>query len=176
MSLKKESKQHMEERIQPMLPQGQLSVRPPSPQWEAHLPASHGERKNKDDALDLLPDELMAQDRMRQQGLMLKRRKHKKKMSAGRVSRQRRLAPWLPSLLCRRPRGYSGPLETLASSSVLSPAPGFGLRGRCSHWTSSWALAGQAPSAAVAATKAREAKAPGGDGHSLLTQDATNGS
>ncbi|KFV17330.1 hypothetical protein N340_02231, partial [Tauraco erythrolophus] len=38
------------------------------------------------------------------------------------------------------------------------------------------ALAGQAPSAQVAATKAREAEAPGVDGHSLLTQDAANSS
>ncbi|KFQ65715.1 hypothetical protein N335_02744, partial [Phaethon lepturus] len=38
------------------------------------------------------------------------------------------------------------------------------------------ALAGQAPSATVATTKAREAIAPGGDGHSLLTQDAANSS
>ena len=36
------------------------------------------------------------------------------------------------------------------------------------------ALAGQAPSAVAAATKAREVKAPGVDGHSLLTQDAAN--
>ncbi|KFQ48930.1 hypothetical protein N334_00791, partial [Pelecanus crispus] len=35
-------------------------------------------------------------------------------------------------------------------------------------------LAGQAPSVVVAATNAREVKAPGGDGHSLLTQDAAN--
>ncbi|KFP96881.1 hypothetical protein N330_03785, partial [Leptosomus discolor] len=81
-----------------------------------------------------------------------------------------------PSLLYRRARGCSAPLETLASSSVLSPAPGLGLPGRCTHWTSSPALAGQAPSATVAATKAREVKAPGVDGHSLLTQDAANSS
>ncbi|KGL97591.1 hypothetical protein N301_14378, partial [Charadrius vociferus] len=35
-------------------------------------------------------------------------------------------------------------------------------------------LAGQAPSAVVAATKAREVEAPGVDGHSFLTQDAAN--
>ncbi|KFQ43324.1 hypothetical protein N333_09557, partial [Nestor notabilis] len=38
------------------------------------------------------------------------------------------------------------------------------------------ALAGQAPSATVAATKAREAEAPGVDGPSLLAQDVANSS
>ncbi|KFP08749.1 hypothetical protein Z169_05738, partial [Egretta garzetta] len=38
------------------------------------------------------------------------------------------------------------------------------------------ALAGQAPSAVGAATKAREVEAPGGDGHSLLAQDAAHSS
>ncbi|KFP74581.1 hypothetical protein N311_03380, partial [Apaloderma vittatum] len=38
------------------------------------------------------------------------------------------------------------------------------------------ALAGQAPSATVAATKATKAKAPRVDGHSLLTQDTAHGS
>ncbi|KFP65894.1 hypothetical protein N322_11232, partial [Cariama cristata] len=38
------------------------------------------------------------------------------------------------------------------------------------------ALAGQAPSVAIPATKAREAKAPRVDGHSLLPQDAANSS
>ncbi|KGL97593.1 hypothetical protein N301_14380, partial [Charadrius vociferus] len=98
----------------------------------------------------------------------MRRRKQqeKKKTSAGHVSRQHRLAP------------CSTLLETLASSSVLNPAPGCGLPGRCAHWTSSTALAGQAPSAVVAATKATKAtkaKAPGVDGHSFLTQDAANG-
>ena len=82
----------------------------------------------------------------------------------------------LPSLLCRRARGFSAHLETLASSSILSPTLGFGLPGQCSHWVSILALAGQAPSATVTATKAREAKAPGVDGHSLLTQDVSNSS
>ncbi|KFW74743.1 hypothetical protein N305_01699, partial [Manacus vitellinus] len=38
------------------------------------------------------------------------------------------------------------------------------------------ALAGEAPPATVATTKAREAKAPGVDGHSLRAEDAANGS
>ena len=37
-------------------------------------------------------------------------------------------------------------------------------------------LAGEAPPAAVAAAQAGEAKAPGGDGHSLRAEDAANGS
>ncbi|KFP07597.1 hypothetical protein N300_14398, partial [Calypte anna] len=92
-----------------------------------------------------------------------------KKTSGGRVSRQHRLAP------CRRAQGGSAHLESLVSSSVLSPAPGLGLPGRGTHWTSSPALAGQAPPArVVATTKPREAKAPGVDGHSILTEDAAN--
>ena len=82
----------------------------------------------------------------------------------------------LASLLCRRAQGCSAPLETLASSSILSLAHGLGLPGRCTHSMSRQALAGQAPSAVVAATKAREVKAPGVDGHSLSTQDAANSS
>ncbi|KFQ24370.1 hypothetical protein N331_01619, partial [Merops nubicus] len=82
----------------------------------------------------------------------------------------------LPSLIGRRAQGCSTHLETVASSSVLSPAPGFGLPGRCTPWRSGPPLAGQAPSATVAATNAREAKAPGVDGHSLLTQDVAHGS
>ena len=42
----------------------------------------------------------------------------------------------------------------------------------------SWpvALAGQAPSATVAAAKARQVKAPRGDGHALRAEDAANSS
>lgn len=38
------------------------------------------------------------------------------------------------------------------------------------------ALAGQAPSATVAAAKARQVKAPRGDGHALRAEDAANSS
>lgn len=70
--------------------------------------------------------EPMAQDSRRQQGLVMQRRK-REKISVGHVSRQYRLAPCLPSLLCRRARGYSVHLENLSSSSILSLAPGFRL-------------------------------------------------
>ncbi|KFP07599.1 hypothetical protein N300_14407, partial [Calypte anna] len=102
---------------------------------------------------------------------MWRRKQEKQKTSGGRVSRQHRLAP------CRRAQGGSAHLESLASSSVLSPAPGLGLPGRGTHWTSSPALAGQAPPArVVATTKPREAKAPRVDGHSFSTQDVANSS
>lgn len=113
----------------------------------------------------------MAQDSRRQQGLMMRRRKQEKeKTSAGRVSRQHlaSLPPLQEATRVLSPSGKPG--------QQLRPQSGFGLPGRCTHWTSSPPLAGQAPSAVVAATKAREVKAPRGDGHSLSTQDAANSS
>ena len=64
----------------------------------------------------------------------------------------------------------------LASSSVLSLSPGFGLPGQGVHGTSTSPLAGRVPTARDAAAQAGDAKATRGDRHSLLTQDAANSS
>ena len=68
------------------------------------------------------------------------------------------------------------PSEMLASSSVLSLSPGFGLPGQGVHGTSTSPLAGRVPTARDAAAQAGDAKATRGDRHSLLAQDAANSS
>ena len=54
--------------------------------------------------------------------------------------------------------------------------PGFGLPGQWAHGNSTSSLAGQAATAREAAAQARDAKATGGDGHSLMAQDAAHSS